>query len=237
MEFITLRVGDLCFRAVGQIVNRRLAADGGPMWFENLAKLRGQKLPEKSPMAEAARQDWSGLTAAAHERSLRDDALRLDERGLPNDHAWSAILRLLCYYPDAGREVAEAWLARAPREFEKPPLAANEIGFEEARDLVCQLRQFQWDGLDAAVLRLYRAAVARPVDNLGHRLSRDGLALECVRRLKGHGHDEEFARFFTATLAADEVQRRQPKTAYTYALGQADNDYRAMLRDLGFAAR
>jgi hypothetical protein len=99
----TLRVGDFCFVAVGQIVSR------------NLCAVRGQPTacmvvnsPVESPaLADAVRADWSGLTAAEHERVLRHQAED------PTDpYAPTALTRLIYYYPAAGKPLAVRLLNR-----------------------------------------------------------------------------------------------------------------------------
>ena len=86
----TIRVGDLCFVALGQIVNRGLHV----VRYQPSACIVINSPVITSALAEAVRKDWSGLTADQHKHSLNDDA----NSKFP--YATSAALkRLLFYYP------------------------------------------------------------------------------------------------------------------------------------------
>ena len=106
-----IKVGDLCYVAIGQIVNRRLfvfsEVDCG---FDEHGKYKVGGVmnarpfgfafidsPVETPaLAAAVRSDWSGLDRAAHAASLRADfAVDRDGPG--------ALARLLYYYPAEGR--------------------------------------------------------------------------------------------------------------------------------------
>ena len=66
----TLKVGDLCYVAIGQIVNRDLQA----LRYQPTACLVINSPVETPSLAESVRKDWSGLTAEAHKQSLIRDA-------------------------------------------------------------------------------------------------------------------------------------------------------------------
>lgn len=95
----TIRVGDLCFDLIGQIVNR------------SLRSVRPQPTncivinsPVERPMlAEKTRKDWVGLTANTHESLLMNEA---------SAGCTEALKRLLYYYPETGRTIALEQLAR-----------------------------------------------------------------------------------------------------------------------------
>jgi hypothetical protein len=99
----TLRVGDLCYWAVGLIVNR------------NLYPVRGQATaclvinsPVYTPaLAAAARKDWSGLTREQLRRSLVQDVI---DKGVPS--SLYALERLYAYYPDEAERLALRLLRR-----------------------------------------------------------------------------------------------------------------------------
>jgi hypothetical protein len=92
-----VRVGDLCFVVVGQMVNRHL----------NVARYQPSAClvinsPVKTPaLAAAVRADWTGLTADEHKRSLLADAQDPFEHGRA-----AALVRLRFYYPDAAARLA-----------------------------------------------------------------------------------------------------------------------------------
>jgi hypothetical protein len=121
-----LRVGDLCYVAVGQIVNRGLWA---VRYQPTLCQVINS--PVQTPaLAAAARQDWSGLTAEQHQESLVADALG---GGLSADPG--ALVRLYYYYPVAAEPVALKLLARRWYDSGKviafvkgPLLRGNDIG-------------------------------------------------------------------------------------------------------------
>lgn len=97
VEEYTLRVGDLCFVAIGQIVNRDLHA----LQYQPSLML-GIDSPVKVPsLADAVRKDWQGLTAREHRQSLIDDAGDSDPA-----RSAGALERLAFYYPRAYRDVA-----------------------------------------------------------------------------------------------------------------------------------
>lgn len=91
-----VRVGDLCYLLVGQIVDRELnCAQGQPTMNEVINS------PIHSPeLVAAVRRDWSGLTPADHERSLENDCYSGDYYRAPD-----GLKRLLFYYPEAGKRV------------------------------------------------------------------------------------------------------------------------------------
>jgi hypothetical protein len=96
----TLAVGDLCYVAIGQIVNRNLNA---VRYQPSLCLVINS--PVATPaLAEVVRRDWKGLTAEQHEQSLLEDAR--------NEWGAAALARLLYYYPRSGRSQALRMLDR-----------------------------------------------------------------------------------------------------------------------------
>jgi hypothetical protein len=98
-----LRVGDLCYVAVGQIVNRRLNAvryQPSGCYVINS--------PVATPkLAAVVKREWAGLTAEDHERSLVSDAQTPYFAGPP-----PALERLAFYYPNSAEKVATELLSR-----------------------------------------------------------------------------------------------------------------------------
>ena len=88
-----VKVGDVCFVAIGQIVNRRLLAiryQPTSLVFVN-SPIHGPQL------AKETRQDWEGLGEAEHRDSLISDLHDEKRYWL----AQSALERLRFYYPIA----------------------------------------------------------------------------------------------------------------------------------------
>jgi hypothetical protein len=94
----TVKVGDLCFVAVGQIVNRQLNA----VRYQPSMCLVVNSPVETPALAAAVKADWSGLTSADHQRSLEEDALHSSTSGQSPE----AVKRLMFYYPESGTALA-----------------------------------------------------------------------------------------------------------------------------------
>lgn len=136
----TVRVGDLCYIVLGQIVNRRLLA------------VRPQPTncivvnsPVESPMlAVEARRDWVSLTTAEHERRLIRDA-----------EAWDmeALKRLLFYYPATGRKLALADLSRRLEDWDATTALYERADKAKSPAELMSLREegLNWLHCDAAL--------------------------------------------------------------------------------------
>jgi hypothetical protein len=88
IEKYKVHVGDLCYVAIGQIINRQLYA----VRYQPSGCLVVNSPVETPSLAAAVRQDWSGLTAEGHRQSLRHDALD------PSPFAAPAALKRLWFY-------------------------------------------------------------------------------------------------------------------------------------------
>lgn len=103
-----LKVGDLCYVLVGQIVNRKLQA---ARYQPSACEVFNSPCRTKA-LAEAARQDWAGLTPRSHRESLISDL---------GSWSWErpteAIKRLLFYYPSIGEKWALKMLCRQYYDF------------------------------------------------------------------------------------------------------------------------
>lgn len=99
----TIKVGDLCFVAIGQIVNRGFSA----LRYQPTA-CEVINSPVHTPaLAAAVKADWGGLTEADHKAQLEEDAYEL--------WPWSAseaTKRMLYYYPEDGERLALKLLNR-----------------------------------------------------------------------------------------------------------------------------
>jgi len=85
-------VGDVCYLAIGQIVNKNYI----PIeWRGGFVKIINS--PTNSPgIAEAVRLDWKNLTQDEHKKILINDCLKSNT----NEGIESALKRLILYYPD-----------------------------------------------------------------------------------------------------------------------------------------
>jgi hypothetical protein len=99
----TVKVGDLCYVAVGQIVNRGLAA----IRYQPSGCLVINSPVVTPALAAAARQDWAGLTREQHKHSLTEDAYDTSPGATP-----AALRRMYFYYPEAAEPLALKFLAR-----------------------------------------------------------------------------------------------------------------------------
>ncbi len=89
----TLRVGDLCYVAVGQIVSRNLLA----VRYQPTMCLVVNSPVQRPSLAQAVRSDWAGLTREQHRLSLEAD---------------QAVGPLLFYYPSTGGRMVDMLLKR-----------------------------------------------------------------------------------------------------------------------------
>jgi ankyrin repeat protein len=101
----TLKVGDLCYVALGQIVNRPYAA----VRYQPTAIIF-VFTPTRAPKTrEKLQKEWGVITPEMHRRSLRKDC-----EGKGDLHSRSgAFLRLAYYYPEALEEPALQFLTRS----------------------------------------------------------------------------------------------------------------------------
>jgi hypothetical protein len=99
----TVRVGDLCYVAIGQIVNRNLSA----LRYQPSACLIINSPVATPSLAGSVRKDWGSSNAVQHKQSLIRDA------SAPTDDADpGALVRLWLYYPDEGEKLALKLLER-----------------------------------------------------------------------------------------------------------------------------
>jgi hypothetical protein len=218
-EFYTFKVADLCFRAVGQIVNRAMNPEtSGPFYVgtHELGVMGNASLlvsPIESPaLAAGARMEWSGLTAKDHEQALRDDVANRHGDSFVFMRALGALQRLLYYYPQSGREVAQALLTES----------LTETDYYNYADLVVALDPFQWDGLDETVFNLYQSVVQDNPTTRSGRLLKFDLTFACAKRLVHRGHDKDFEDFFRG-----QIDQINPGLGRTEGL----EEFLVMLRD------
>ena len=100
----TLTVGDLCFVALGQIVNRGFSA----VRYQPTAIIVVNSPTRSKALLTAIRKEWTGLTPEKHRESLLADANTPDYQG----RAEGAILRLGYYFPESAEKVILNQLAK-----------------------------------------------------------------------------------------------------------------------------
>ncbi|MDD5201026.1 MAG: hypothetical protein PHC88_14625 [Terrimicrobiaceae bacterium] len=178
-ETYAVKVGDLCFVAIGQIVNRNLSA----VRYQPSLCLVVNSPIESPALAAAVKADWAWLGAADHERSLENDAL--SPVNPPAEQC--AVERLAFYYPDAGIPLAIRLLNR---EFYDPALAyrfftkklARSGSEAESDRLLREFREKHGDANFAGLLQVLRDASNFPESQMTPDRRREK---ECADRLLG----------------------------------------------------
>lgn len=100
----TLKIGDLCYVALGQVVNRRHNA----VWYQPTAIIMVFTLTCDPETCDKLKKEWGELTRDKHRQSLLKDC---EGKGDVSTRA-GAFLRLGWYYPEALEEPALRFLAR-----------------------------------------------------------------------------------------------------------------------------
>lgn len=98
----TLTVGDLCFVAIGQIVNRSYNA----VRYQMTACIVLNSPTHTPALAQAVRAEWQGLTPEGYRASLLRDAYNTGNL-LTSE---GALQRLCFYYPDTGERLTATML-------------------------------------------------------------------------------------------------------------------------------
>ncbi len=219
-----VKVGDLCFVALGQIVNRRLYVAGPDFGngraYSGVFELQINSPVESPALAEAARTDWGAISGEDFAAQLDHDARAEDRHSnagsdsaadwVPSINRAGALTRLLFYFPEEGSRVAESLLRRPLGETEgklmpgeRPaPLASDN----EQAELLNGLDSFHWDSEDKALWDLFRAAAS---EEKGRVAAHPGAAAYlgsdlprvCAARLIHRGHDSTFGAFFSEEVA------------------------------------
>jgi len=175
-----ITIGDLCFFAIGQIVNRE---------FDTVRWVPTACIDLSSPttipaLAARVAKDWSGLTPEAHRESLLAD--------FRNGRESQAILRLAFYYPQTAEPLALEGLKR--------PI--NSGNAREQAEFIQSLSPLRSNEVDAQVYRIFHNIGDDHLDELW---KQNDLAVACMERLIGKGHDAEFAAYCAAYAPPDEA--------------------------------
>ena len=172
-----LRVGDLCFVVLGQIVNRGYLA----VRYQPTACLVVNSPVEFPSLAKAARQDWMGLTGESFKRSLRDDVFDEAEFGREN----GGLPRLLFYYPEDGRAAAMELLKRPLLDHEEIyRFILNDLAQASAQQQASMLKEFGETHGDKYLpfLHLYLVQMAKNASQGGIREEEGKLAASLLSR-------------------------------------------------------
>ena len=98
-----VRVGDLCFVAIGQIVNRQLSA----VRYQPSGCMVINSPIQSKELADAVKRDWAGVKHEQLKKIQLDDCLKTQPNG-----DWGAWQRLRVYYPETAEENAIKLLRR-----------------------------------------------------------------------------------------------------------------------------
>jgi len=110
----TVRVGDLCYVALGQIVNRRYTA----VQYIPSGNVSITSVPHSKKLRADLNKQWSDFTAEKHFASLEKDLNTKKEKRDDDDAARvGASLRLAYYFPKEFESIAIKQLDRPTREF------------------------------------------------------------------------------------------------------------------------
>jgi hypothetical protein len=111
----TVTVGDLCFVAVGQIVNRSYEA----VWYQPSMNILVNSPNRSAALRADVKRAWGTLTREQHRKALVADFLTPDH----DSRRIGACLRLAYYYPDALEPLVLEFLNQQPAS----PDAAREF--------------------------------------------------------------------------------------------------------------
>jgi ankyrin repeat protein len=165
----TITLGDLCFVALGQIVNRDFCAVSLKNHFTINTDYFGVNVvsPTHSPAVLATvRREWGNLTRAQHRAALIADFQQPD-----HVRRWvGACRRLAYYYPDS----LEALVL---------PELVPETNPKELTELI-----------EGALLDDHNVRIDRAVRDLLVVTADTHLALACMKRLLGRGYDADIER-------------------------------------------
>lgn len=127
----SLRVGDLCYVAVGQIVNRHLST----VRYQPSGCFVINSPVQMPVLARAVKAQWEGLTPDEHLKLLQNDCL-LTTYGTD----WGAWQRVRVYYPQLAEDMALRLLAR-------PLFSSRRLWNFLGQELVKEQDESKWQAL------------------------------------------------------------------------------------------
>jgi len=195
--------------------------------FDDLAKATNEE--RQSLVAEFKQRQgtkyWHGLFVILNEHRTGEDPQAKGERDL------AATLLHDYFNEDKERKVE----------------SVGVVDFYTQKELIDALSAFQWDGLNAKLLRVFRSVAVETPVRVGGRIERADLALSCSKRLIHQGYDKEFSTFFSMVIEqlkrddaeAISIQKKgllgPGNAGYHTALNQRFAMYGEFLRELNSA--
>jgi len=172
-------VGDLCFVALGQIVNRSYLSK---LVFGS-SRVEHNDLGTGSPIIEYARKEWGGLTKERLLQSLRSDIDHPDS----SERLSGAIRRLHFYFPQEFDQIVVAKIA----DFGSADAVSKNVTM--LRTMIEACHDVRSKPFDSAVQSLYQTIVTTRNDSQ----TTLNLALDCLDKIKAdtpqpktsRGHD------------------------------------------------
>jgi hypothetical protein len=188
----TVTVGDLCYVALGQIVNREFNA----VRYQPTAIIVINSPTYSEALQKTIKKEWGKLTPASHRASLVRDFLKPDTAYRSN----GAALRLGYYYPDALEPLAL-------KQFAKPCYDSGTIsefvldklfkaGSREERKALLDafVKRNGKVGRDGVLVQLFGALYQHPkIARLRGPTVEESKARECLVELFGYGKGVRFS--------------------------------------------
>jgi hypothetical protein len=204
----TVTVGDLCYVALGQIVNRGYSA----VFYIPSGIVSVHSPPYSPDLRAEIIKEWGGLTPEKHKASLVKDFHNRQRTEVST--RIGACLRLGYYYPDTLEPLVLALLKQPVHD---PFSVANPAGNEQP----ATLSSVQRSEIIAEGLRAYRSDnIDRALLSFMATTEDDDTGLACAERFLGTSHDAEIERY---------CKRRLPVCA-----GRFRDDLRTMLDKFGW---
>ena len=174
----TITVGDLCYVALGQILNRNFCA----VRYQPTGFIIITSPTHSAALCAAVRNEWGALTPESHRRSLIKDFRWPDHLG----RLTGACRRLAYYYPETFEDLVVQLL-------NIPPVQLTD-------DFAAEI--IEGGLMDDASERVDRAVRDRLVHT-----EDDRLALACLKRLIGRGYDADIERYCRRRMPVAKVWR------------------------------
>ena len=185
LTIYTVRVGDICYVLIGQIVNRQLSA----VRYQPSACIIINSPVQSPALAAACRKDWENLSPEEHEHLLKQDAQQ-------DRLYFTAVKRLCYYYPETGKTEAVELLTKQAEAWDLPTQTRLIEALQTCTDTA----------LDEPIHALFKKAYERKpkqgtsVDySLGFRYL-DELAVVCAKRLADKGHDNDYRHYLAERI-------------------------------------
>jgi len=186
IKVYNLKVGDICFAAIGQIVNRSYS----PVSYVPSACIEINSSVQSREMCKAIRTEWRGLTVKDHQRSLILDT----EKGSGYMQA-DAGVRLLYYYPKIGKRYVLDVLKR------------SSSGTEDVNKTEQLIGALDWNhdpdidnAVDSVLVHISKTLAKLAAQPLSDKNQNDAFEIEtcgisCISHLIDHAHTDHCRTF------------------------------------------